>query len=110
MAMIAEGPTDGPYKEFLPEDPGNSRSAGRLIVRSSLPGDLVSEITSLFQTLSSDALSFEPPFEVDPDRASIKKYTNQAFRNMFGVEIVIPEGHLVGDDYERVDTAPSTID
>lgn len=96
-------------KEFVPHDPGHIRSAGRLIVRATNYGSHLDKFDGFFDTMAADALTFEPPIELDRGDVEIVQYGGERYKGTFGMEVSIPAGHVIPLEYTRQQAAEQTL-
>jgi hypothetical protein len=89
-------------KEFWARDPENVRSTGRVIIRANNYGSSLAKFDELFDTLQQDMLQFEPPIALDREDVEIVKYGGYSYKNTFGIEVTIPEGHVLPEEYRRI--------
>lgn len=89
-------------KEFVPRDPEVERSAGRLIVRAENYASSLAKFDEFFKIMAADMLTFEPPIELDREDVEIVQYGGERYRHTFGMEVTIPEGHAVPENYSRL--------
>ncbi len=104
-----ESPEQHLVKEFVPNDAAKERTAGRLIIRSTNYGSKLSKFDGLFNVMAADALTCEPPIELERDDVGIVQYGGARFKRTFGMEVSIPEGHVVPQEYTRVQEAEYTL-
>ena len=89
-------------KEFVPRDRSVALSAGQLVVRADNYGSSLTKFDELFEVMASDALTFEPPIELDREDVQVVHYGGERYAKTFGLEVTIPEGHVVLADYARM--------
>jgi len=90
-------------KEFAPLDYNVGLSAGRLVVRASNYGSDLAKFDELFDVMAADGLTFEPPIELDREDVEVVHYGGTRYANTFGLEISIPEGHVIPNAYVRIE-------
>jgi hypothetical protein len=96
-------------KEFVPRNPEDMRSAGKLIIRASNYGSSLDKFDGFFDTMAADALTFEPPIELDREDVEIVQYGGDRYKRTFGMEVSIPEGHVIPEEYRRLQSATLTL-
>lgn len=96
-------------KEFVPSNPEDVRSAGRLVIRASNYGAGLDKFDGFFDTLAADALTFEPPIEIDREDAEVVQYGGERYKRTFGLEVSIPEGHVIPEEYVRLRSPEPTL-
>jgi hypothetical protein len=88
-------------KEFVPHEQSVALSAGRLVVRAENYGSSLTKFDELFDVMAADALTFEPPIELDREDVEVVHYAGERYSGTFGLEVSIPEGHTIPADYTR---------
>lgn len=96
-------------REFVPIDRAISLSAGRMIVRANNYGSSLAKFDTLFDVMAADALTFEPPIELDREDVEIVHYGGKRYARTFGLEVTIPEGHVIPDEYARMRQVEFTL-
>ena len=89
-------------KEFVPIDRSVALSTGRLVVRANNYGSSLAKFDELFDVMAADALTFEPPIELDREDVEVVHYGGERYAKTFGLEVTIPEGHVIPADYMRI--------
>jgi hypothetical protein len=89
-------------KEFVPIDRELAVSAGRLVLRARNYGSRLDKFDKLFDTMAKDALTFEPPIELDREDVEVVHYGGSRYAGTFGLEVDIPEGHVIPSEYARI--------
>lgn len=98
-----EHPKQQVIKEFVPGDRSVALSTGLLVVRANNYGRSLAKLEELFQIMVADALTFEPPIELGREDVDVTRYGGDRYAKTFGLEVTIPEGHVIPDEYTRVD-------
>lgn len=96
-------------REFAPGDRDTALRAGRIIVRADNYGSSLAKFDELFDIMSTDMLTFQPPIELDREDVEVVHYAGRRYAHTFGLEVSIPEGHVVPAEYVRVPTVESTL-
>ncbi|HEY1644877.1 MAG TPA: hypothetical protein VGF75_00640 [Candidatus Saccharimonadales bacterium] len=89
-------------KEFVPRDRTVALSAGRLVVRADNYGSSLAKFDELFGVMATDALTFKPPIELDREDVEVVRYGGESYAGTSGIEVIIPEGHVIPADYIRM--------
>lgn len=89
-------------REFVPKDPSVALSAGRLIVRANNYGCSLKKFDELFHVMADDAATFEPPIELDREDVEVVHYGGERYSKTFGLEVNIPQGHIISPEYIRM--------
>ncbi len=92
-----------PIKEFAPLDMSDPCSAGSVIVRFANYGSGLDMFDRSFTAMQADMATFEPPIELDREDTKVVQYDGECYRGTFGLEVAIPAGHVVPEQYRRVD-------
>ncbi len=96
-------------KEFVPSDYDAALSAGRIIVRADNYGSTLAKFDQLFDIMAADMLTYEPPIELDREDVEVVHYGGRHYARTFGLEVPIPEGHVVPAEYVRMSTIELTL-
>lgn len=95
-------------REFAPYD-DSDRSRGKLIIRADNYGSSLAKFDQLYGLMHEDALTFEPPLQLDRDSVEVVHYAGERYAHTFGLEVAIPEGHQVADSYTRISQIEKTL-
>ena len=98
-----ERPEQHIVREFVPRDRTVALSSGRVVVRAENYGSSLAKFDELFDVMASDALTFEPPIELDRADVEVVHYGGERYAKTFGLEVTIPEGHIIPTEYMRMD-------
>ncbi len=100
-------------REFVPSwrDVSNNveMPGGILSVRTDDYSTRMPKMKQLADLLIGDALQFEPPLEIDPEDVSIVIYGGDRIKKIPGIEVRIPSGYVVSQQYVQRQTSEFTI-
>lgn len=89
-------------KEFYPRDREEALSTGRMIIRANNYGSSLVKFDEMYEIMAADALTFEPPIELDREDVEVVHYAGERYKRTFGLEVSIPQGHTIPADYSKI--------
>ena len=96
-------------KEFARTPREDAGGPGRMIVRATNYGSHLDRFDKLFAIMAADAATCEPPIELDRNDAEVVHYGGERYAHTFGLEVQIPGGYIVPEDYTRIDRVEPTL-
>lgn len=96
-------------KEFWPRYPDSVTSAGWLIVGATNFGSELGRFDTFYDVIAEDAAASVPPLPVNRSAASVIHFGSGAYEHTFGLQVRVPEGHVVPDTYTRVNNPEFTL-
>ncbi|HET9173978.1 MAG TPA: hypothetical protein VFN56_01710 [Candidatus Saccharimonadales bacterium] len=95
-------------KLFRPYSPDVPKSAGRLVIHTTVPTDNLSGVDALYEALVNDAQRFQPPLHISREETCIVQYSSALpFRHIIGLEVQVSGGYTISADYTVVNKLPN---